>query len=202
MNVIKPHRRCIAWVAAFAFFWLIQADCLPLRAESTGSQQPAFAASGQGPDYHEAVSQKAAPGKKKSILPWILIGVGLAGASLALYFLVLKTDYNIVGTWNVMLVWSDGGSDNPVITFAGTKKSGTLTSDYDDTGTYSVKGKEVTWTFAWDTTFVWTGKFSGKDSMSGTLVWGSASETGTWTATRTAAATAMPQPKSWKKDTR
>jgi hypothetical protein len=49
MNVIRHHRRIIALISAFAFFWLIQADCLPLRAEPTDSQPSAFSSSEQGP---------------------------------------------------------------------------------------------------------------------------------------------------------
>ncbi len=202
MNLFKHHRRCIAWVSAFTFFWLIQADCLPLRAETTASQQPAFASSELGPDYHEVVAPKNAPAKKKSILPWVLIGAGVAGVTVAVLLLFVMKNYDIVGTWNVVLIWSGGGSDDPVITFTGSKKSGTLSSDYGDTGTYSVKGKEVTWTFSWDTTFVWTGKFTGKDIMSGTVSWSSMGDTGTWTATRAASATATPKPKNWKKSCR
>jgi hypothetical protein len=68
---------------------------------------------------------------------------------------------------------------------------------YDDYGPYTVDGKKVTWTMASeDPNFVWTGEFTGKDAMSGTMVYPLEGYSGTWTATRVGAATGHSEPSS------
>ncbi|MBN2398841.1 MAG: hypothetical protein JXI33_00710 [Candidatus Aminicenantes bacterium] len=201
MHFIKQHRRGIALVVAFAFFWLIQVGSLPLPAESESSQPTDVSVQADSqPGAIEHISAPTPRAARKSPLLPILLGVGLlATAAVVVYFFVLK-HYDIRGSWNTQITWVGGWIDDPVITFSGTKKSGTLTSTYDDTGTYTVDGKNVSWRFDWDPTFVWTGTFTDKDSMSGTINWDG--DTATWTATRVGAATSVPQHGSWKKPSR
>ncbi|MBN2400077.1 MAG: hypothetical protein JXI33_07025, partial [Candidatus Aminicenantes bacterium] len=155
-----------------------------------------------GPDYYEAVSQKAAPAKKGSILPWILIGVGAITITAAVLFLVvLKTKYDITGEWEYF--WKNTGDANwygynqPII-FSGNKKSGTLFYLSTYTGTYSVDGKNVTFQFVYGSndSVTNTGTFVDKDKMSGTWVYDQYTNiTGSWEAVRvvTTANTAVPQ---------
>jgi hypothetical protein len=54
--------------------------------------------------------------------------------------------YNVVGTWAVTATYDVGGTENWTISFAGDKKTGTvtLTGGGDSiTGTYSVDGKNI-----------------------------------------------------------
>jgi len=199
MNFIKHHQRGIALAAAFAFFWLIQVGNFPLKAETDPSPQSSIGVQPEQPGSIEMTAASGQKSAKKSPLLPIIIGVVVVGAVAAVLILVVfKTKYDIRGSWNTVITWPWGGTDNPVITFSGDKDSGILTSTYDDTGTYTVDGKDVSWRFDWDTTFVWTGKFTDKDTMSGTINW--PPDTATWTATRVSAAAAtVSTHKSWKK---
>jgi len=129
--------------------------------------------------------------RKSSFTP-ILIGLLAAGAVAAVLFLVvLKEKYNIVGSWNLNFRWTNSGSTGAtVITFSGNKKSGSFQSSV-YTGTYTVNGKNVTWVYSGGTTY--TGNFTDKNSMSGTMVDYNGNP-GTWTATKQAStsSTAMP----------
>ncbi|MBN2400687.1 MAG: hypothetical protein JXI33_10160 [Candidatus Aminicenantes bacterium] len=190
----KKQQKWIALFVALTFIWLMQVSTMPVAAAGMGGQ--AGIENGEaGPDYLEAIGQKAAPAKKKSMLPIILIGVAVLGVTAAVLFLVvLKTKYDILGSWTVNWVFTTGGSDSGAytITFSGTKTSGNLTDSYGDSGTYTVDGKNVTWIFTnVSSDFTWTGKFDTKDTMSGTVSWPSGGASGTWTATRVSAATAL-----------
>ncbi|MBN2399505.1 MAG: hypothetical protein JXI33_04105 [Candidatus Aminicenantes bacterium] len=123
--MIKKQQRWIALLVTLTFIWLLQVSKLPLNAAGN-SEQVRAAHAEQEPDYFEAIAQKTAPAKKKSILPWILIGVGVLGVTAAVLFLVvLKKDYDITGAWNFVFT-TGGGSVSYVKTFSGTKKSGTF----------------------------------------------------------------------------
>jgi hypothetical protein len=137
------------------------------------------------------VGHKAAPAKKKSILPIILIGVGVVALTTVLLLVVLKPKYDITGEW--VVTYGTGSVDT--FTFAGTKESGNYTTSKElAKGTYTVDGKNVSikwtgWTGGWHIiVYSWDfiGKFTSKTTMSGTHsgagVLGLFS--GTWTAVK------------------
>ncbi len=180
--MIKKQQKWIALIVVVTFMWLLQVSNMPLNAAGS-SEQASSANAEQGPDYFEAISQKAAPAKKKSILPLILIGVGVLGVTAALYFFVLKTNYDITGSWN--FIFTLGSNNTPwTIAFTGDKKSGTFLTTGNPvlTGTYAVDGKNVTMTLTYAPTINFSGSFSDKNVMSGTFNEGSSAYT--WTATR------------------
>jgi hypothetical protein len=181
--MIKKQQKWIALLVVCTFMWLMQVSTMPVAAAGT-TEQISSAGAEQGPDYYEAVSQKAAPAKKKSMLPIILIGVGLLTVTAAVLILVVfKTKYDITGAW--ALTYNFGGSDgHDVNTFAGTKKSGTFTAALTaGGGTYTVNGKNVSWIFNDYPHTNYIGTFTSKDAMSGTMS-NEGGGHGTWYATR------------------
>jgi hypothetical protein len=196
--MIKKQPKWIACFVICAFAWLMHVSAMPAVAtESTG---PASAiGSDQGPDYLDAVGQKAAPAKKKSILPWILIGAGVLTVTAVVLFLFVLKGYDIIGTWSgLCTINGSSATFTGKAVFSGSKKSGTvLFTDpgvVNAPGTYTVNGKNLSFTFeANGSTVTFTGTFSDKDAMGGTWVnldavdWG-----GTWNFTRTAAAAQPP----------
>ena len=164
---IKKQQKWIALVVVCTFVWLLQVSTMPVAAAGT-AEQASVARAEQGPDYYEAVAQKAAPAKKKSILPWILIGVGVIAVSTALYFFVLKTNYDIVGTWSLTYIATSVGTFTYDTVFAGSKKSGTMTMAGTVSGVYTVDGKKVNCYVA-NTHQKWEfiGEFTSKTRMEG-----------------------------------
>jgi hypothetical protein len=186
--MIKRNQKWIALSVALTFAWLLQVSAMPLPAAGS-SERVAVANSELEPGVHEAVAQKAAPAKKKSVLPYVLIGVGVLAATAVVLFLFVLNKYDITGTWSFVFV---AGSDQEHFTliFTGDKKSGTFRflEIPTNTGPYAVDGKKVTITFNNFTYIKFIGEFTGKDSMSGTLDDGD--DVWNWTATRQAAAAA------------
>jgi hypothetical protein len=181
--MIKKQQKWIALLVTLTFIWLLQFSAMPLAANGTAEQVSAFHA-GQGPGHYEAIGQNAAPAKKKSILPFVLIGVGALAVTAAVLFLFVLNQYDITGSWDFKFTWSDLDEEFTV-TFSGKKKSGTwqFVEDPLFNGTYAVKGKEFTTTLsntALATEF--SGKFTDKDAMSGT--WTIYGNIWNWTATR------------------
>lgn len=188
--MIKKQQKWIALLVTVTFAWLLQGSAMPLAATSAPDRISAAHAE-QAPGYIEEEGDGGYKPKKKSILPIVLIGVGVAAAAAVLFLVVLKTSYDIVGTWNCVFTGSPGLTDFR-ITFTGDKKSGTWTLiGWTDRGTYSVDGKEVRFQFD-EEPWVFTGEFTEKDKMSGNHSWPAISLNGTWTATRIAATTAAP----------
>ncbi|HSQ36177.1 MAG TPA: hypothetical protein VLQ89_09330 [Candidatus Binatia bacterium] len=189
----KKHQKMTTWLVMLTLMWLLQISVMPLPAENT-SEPARSVSAGQGPGYYEAIEQKAAPARKKSILPYVLIGVGALAVTAVVLFLVLKSSYDITGTWNFVFTQ---GSDSASGTFyfTGDKDSGTYQSDLSATftGTYSVDDKKVTMIVIALPTIQFIGQFTGKDAMSGT--YGLGSSNWNWTATRgAAAASPLPTP--------
>ena len=122
--MIKKQQKWIALFVAVTFIWLLQVSTMPLAAAGT-TEKVSSASSEQGPDFVEAVGQKYVPAPKKSILPYILIGVGVIAVAAVLFLVVLKTKYDITGSWH--FVFTHGGSLNYTIVFTGTKSSGNYT---------------------------------------------------------------------------
>ena len=116
-----------------------------------------------------------------------MVALGAIAAVLAL--VVFKTKYDIVGRWDISFT-----SSSPAHTwvwtllFSGDRKSGRF-ADAEDTGTYTVDDKDVTIQYD-DWEIKLTGRFDGKDKMSGSATFAGLTIGGlditsaTWTATR------------------
>jgi len=191
--MIKKQQKWIACLVTLAFVWMMQVSAMPLSAAGPTGQGQSVNAE-QDSNFYEAVAQKAPLEKKSGLLPWILIGVGVVAITAVLFLVVLKS-YNILGDWTLNWKWTAGSTAQGIypMTFSGSKTSGTITI-YGESGTYTVDGKNVTWILTGEAPdFSWSGQFDGKDAMSGTMTWPTAGLSGTWTATRIAAAASFPK---------
>ena len=189
--MVKNQKKWIACLVALTFIWLLQVSAMPVSAAGT-TEQVSSASDEQGPDFYESVAYKPAPAKK-SILPYVLIGVGVLAVAAVLVLVVFKTKYDIVGTWTFVFT----GPYNATVhyTFTGDKKSGTwASSDSGDHGTYTVDGKKTTFVVTGRPDVVWTGQFTAKDTMTGT--WVEEGDTWIFTATRVATTTGVKTPSS------
>ena len=190
--MIKKQQKWIALFVALTFIWLMQVSTMPAAAAGT-TEQVSSAGAEQGPDYYEAVSQKAAVAKKSSILPYVLIGVGVLAVTAVVLFLFVLNKYDIRGTWTYK--WRNSTDTNYTtqsITFAGERTSGTSTY-FGTNGTYTVKGKKLTatWTYSGTTIKVdIAGEFTDKDNVAGT--WTATSGVhGDWLMIRVSSATSI-----------
>jgi hypothetical protein len=192
MTMIKKQKKWIALFVALTFMWLLQVSTMPVAAAGT-TEQVGSASAEQGPDFVEAVGHKVAPAPKKSILPIILIGVGVVAVAAVLILVVFKTTYDITGKWNFS--FTGPYSTTATMTFTGTKTSGSFeyAGTPDLNGTYTVDGKNFTGVMPHATNVQFSGKFTDKDTMTGTWVDTTHSNTWNWTATR-AATTAAVEP--------
>jgi hypothetical protein len=195
--MIKKQQKWIALLVTLTFVWLLQVSTMPLAAASA-PEQVSSTNTEQGPGVVEAVGHNVAPAKKKSILPIILIGVGVVAVAAVLFLVVLKTKYDLRGTWSLTRSSDFYWITNPrTFVFVGTSKdSGTLTvTNFQDNGPWTADGKNVSFTMTTNSTYLWTftGAFSDKDTLSGTLNYHDASHdiNGTWTATRVSTTTAI-----------
>jgi hypothetical protein len=185
--MIRNQRKWIALLVAVTFIWLLQASTMPLPAAGS-TEQVGSANAEQGPGYVEAVGHKYVPVPKKSILPYVLIGVGVVAVAAVLFLVVLKTSYDIIGSWD--FVFTGSTSETHIITFSGTKTSGTWL--FEDatwfTGKFTVDGKKIVMSINGNPAAQISGQFTGKDAMNGT--WVDGSKSWSWTATRNEAAIA------------
>ena len=191
--MIKKHQRWIALLVALAFVWLLEVSAMPLAA-SGSNEQIGSADGGQGPDFHEVAGHKAAPPQKKSLLPYVLIGVGVVAVAAVLFLVVLKTSYDIVGTWTVHVSYDGNYADwDTLVVLSGGKKSGSAIEINGGSGTYAVDGKDITVILLWpsDEIITCTGKIESNDRMSGRFV-ESVYWQGDWTAVRVASGAALP----------
>lgn len=200
---MKRVKQPIAWFVIFAFFAVVQLAAMPLGAAPAPDQAgTVVAGEEQSPAFVESAASHAPAPRKKSIVPMVLIGVGVAAAAAVLFLVVLKTKYDARGTWTLTRSSEFYWITNPrTFVFAGASRdSGTMTiSGFADGGPWSVDGKKITFTATTTGSYLWTftGEFTGKDSMSGTVNYHDASHdiNGTWSATRAAAApAALPRP--------
>jgi hypothetical protein len=199
LNMIKKQQKWIALLVTLTFMWLLQVSTMPLAAANT-PEQISQANKEQGPSFVEEEGDSAYQVKKKSILPYILIGVGVVALAAVLFLVVLKTKYDITGEWRYS--WKNTGDanwkyTNQKIVFTGDKKQGTL--NYMDAymGTYTVDGKNVTVLFTiesdWHVTN--TGTFDGKDKITGTFQRNEiASLNGSWELVRVSTTTHIGMP--------
>ncbi|MCX6558115.1 MAG: hypothetical protein NTW95_11930 [Candidatus Aminicenantes bacterium] len=196
----KKQQRWIALLVTLTFAWLLQVSTMPVAAAGT-TEQIGAANSEQGPRYIEEEGNSGNQVKKKSILPIVLIGVGVVAVAAVLFLVVLKTSYDIRGTWTVHITYDDDDYEwNTTPVFTGDKKSGTTTDNWSGTGTYTVDVKNVTFSLRWpnNNTSTFTGQFDTKDTMSGrfheSLDWD-----GDWTAVRVASGASLPTVKNLAK---
>jgi hypothetical protein len=187
--MIKKQQKWIALLVALTFVWLLQVSTMPVAAAGA-PEQISSANKDQGPRYIEEEGRGGYHARKKSIMPVVLIGLGVVAVAAVLVLVVLKTNYNIVGTWaetNTMM------TGTTTIIFSGSKSSGTLElQEYIDTGDYTVDGKTVHFEFhasGYNYNFVYDGQFDTKDKMSGTVKYyegSTVADQGTWSANRVA----------------
>jgi len=199
--MMKKHQKLIALSVVFTFLCLLQVSTMPLRGEqSPGQTETTMNSAEQGPGF---VEEEGAPygAKKKSIVPIVLIGLGVVAVAAVLVLVVFKTKYDPVGTWTGPFA-SQSQNWTGKFVFAGDKKSGTVL--YTDPwltnapGTYTVDGKNITMTTNnAGQTVAWTGTFTSKDAMGGTWVNNNYPTVhGTWQVTRGAATSQLPAPQS------
>lgn len=185
----KNQQQWIAFLVAITFIWLLQVSAMPCAAADADTAEAiATGHSEQGPRFIEEAGQGGLPGKKKSILPYVLIGVGVAAAAAVLFLVVLKTSYDIRGDWNVSRT-VEGSAFTFTVNFSGEKESGVFEANQAGNllaGTYTADGKNIEWIF--ESGSKYTGSFSDKNAMGGTYLKYDGVTTGTWTATRSASA--------------
>ena len=145
--MIKKQQKWIALLVICTFAWLLHVSAMPLSASGTTEKISSVNAE-NGPDHYEAVGQKAAPAKKKSILPWILIGVGVFTVTAVVLFVwpgLLKTKYDVTGSWVFVFTGADPVPQRQT-DFTGTKESGTWIWPHktNTIGTYTVDDKKLT----------------------------------------------------------
>lgn len=191
---MKKIQRPIALFTVIALCVLLQVSATPLCADQAPAAVSAVGEE-QVPNYVETIDPNGGMEKKKSIVPIILIGVGVAAAAI-LFLVVLKTKYDLRGTWAVTRSNEFYWIANPRnFEFIGsTRGNGTLKLiGFTDVGTWSADSKTVTFSMSANASqYLWTfsGKFTDQDTLSGTVNYHDATHdiNGTWTATRTAAA--------------
>ena len=190
--MIKKQQKWVAWLVVLTFAWLLQVSAMPLAA-SGASEKIASSGSEQGPEFYEAVSPKAAPAPKKSIVPMVLIGVGVVAIAAVLVLVVFKTTYDITGTWDFVFTSAViTGSEEFKVSFTGTKKSGNwaFVEDPKYNGTYAVDGKKFTTTLAASALATeFYGEFQDKEAMTG--IWVIFGNTWNFTAKRSGTTAAM-----------
>ncbi len=180
--MISKHQKPIAMFVTITFLSLLLASTMPLRAEpSPGAKETSMESSEQTPEFIEQVGYSHTS-RKKSILPIILVGVGVAAIAAFMVLVVFKAINDITGAWLINLDWDGGVSGSTELQFIGKKKSGDVYLLLKKVGTYTVDGKKVKWTVEGKnitTTFV--GAFVEIGYMKGTMT-NTNNASGTWTA--------------------
>jgi hypothetical protein len=191
-------KKAVSLIVAFAFLVMLLAQAMPLRADRAPDRGGTSVSSPeQGPSFVEEEGYPSRSGKK-SIVPVLLIGLGVAALAAVLVLVVFKTKYNILGTWDFNFVsTSPAHTWTWTLRFRGDKKSGTFNDEYNDTGVYQVDGKNVTIKYDdWDIGI--TGQFDDQDRMSGNATFVDMTigekdiNSATWTANRVSDAAAAP----------
>ncbi|MCX6558113.1 MAG: hypothetical protein NTW95_11920 [Candidatus Aminicenantes bacterium] len=207
--MIKKHQKWIALLVTLTFMGLLQVSSMPCEAAAADrAEQISAANSEQGPRYIEEEGDSGFVGKKKSILPIVLIGVGVVAVAAVLFLVVLKSSYDITGEWTQQRTESGYSPVTRYLTFTGSKTSGTVRVDFDtwggddpDTGSYTVNDKAVDFIQYWAANpnnyeYHYEGSFTDKNTLSGTWHMNKPSgitDTGSWTATRSTTTAAVSQ---------
>jgi tetratricopeptide (TPR) repeat protein len=134
------------------------------------------------PEPEPRIIEQPTVKEKKKKFPVLLVVGGIVVVAVAAILLLKKKkdEYDIRGAWtlNVQLA---GSTFIFGMTFTGSKTSGTFTDEDGDTGTYTVSDRNVSFSYD-DYDISFTGSFSTKDNMGGSVV--VSGVTGTWNATR------------------
>jgi hypothetical protein len=182
--MLKKGKKWIAIFVILTFVWLLQASGTPLAAAGA-NEQVGSTKSEQGPACFEAVSRPNSQVKKKSVLPFALIGVGVIAAAAIFFLAVTKTgskgnegikgnglpEYDITGWWCFDLN-NRGAHQEAILVFSGTKTSGSFSWDgVPERGTYTVNGKNVDFVFSDNPpNCSFNGQFTGENIMEGDMV--------------------------------
>ncbi|MCJ7524545.1 MAG: hypothetical protein MUP71_04885 [Candidatus Aminicenantes bacterium] len=187
--MIKKQQKWIALLVTLTFMGLLQVSTMPVAA-TIAPEQISSTNAEQAPSFIEEEGDSSSPAKKKSILPIILIGVGVAAVAAVLFLVVFKTKYDITGDWTLTWKYEDEDQNSNTITFSGDKKTGSFTIG-SGVGTYTVDAKKVQWIYS-DGQTIYTGEFTDKTHMSGTMLsWG---YDGTWSAVKKATTASIGTP--------
>jgi hypothetical protein len=179
--------------------WLLQISNMPLAAANTPEQVSSENAE-QTPNFVEQENSSGYQAKGKSILPIVLIGVGVVAVAAVLFLVVLKTTYNPVGTWSGTMTNQTTNYTWPTdMIFTGGKKSGTFIYTFESgSGNYTCSGKDINYSCMVNSNILsFMGQFDNKDKMSGT--WQNESYAdykGTWQFIRVPTVTEIPMPQN------
>jgi len=147
--MISSGQKWISLWVVLTFMWFLHVSAMPLAAEC-GAAHVGQADSDQEPGFFETSSQKPAPAGGKSVLPYILIGAGVAVVAAILFLVVFKAKYDIAGNWTGIENYY-GNSYFRWYKFSGDKKSGVVetidpaTFSVISTAPYDGNGKRITW---------------------------------------------------------
>jgi hypothetical protein len=125
------------------------------------------------PAKEKVIPRPYKPKKKKKKFPVLLVVGGIAVTALIVFLLTKKKkdDYNITGNWIITETYPDGSYGEQYLTFAGGKNSGSFVDQDGYTGTYSVNGENVSFSYDYGLWFSYNGAFTSKDRMSGNWNW-------------------------------
>jgi hypothetical protein len=197
--MIKKQQRRIALITACAFLFLLQSSSLPMQAKNAPDRTGTTMESSEpAPAFIEEELAVNHQSYKRSFAPVILISAGIVAVAAILILVVLKSDYNIVGTWLITVSYdNDDYQFDSITVFKGDKKSGTLSDNHDGSGTYSVENKNVTFSLLWpnNNSSTFSGQFTSKNRMNGTFSEKSG-WTGTWVAINNYSAASLPNIKT------
>jgi hypothetical protein len=153
-------RKIVAMAVMLVFLSVIGVSAYPLHAAGPDGAQ-------DKPGAIEKASESGKSATKSSILPIVLIVVGVGALAAVLFLVVLKTSYDITGNWTWTYSYSGGSFTYPVV-FTGTKESGTMVMNGSVNGTYTVSAENVTCSVS-NTHQKWEfiGKFNSKTNITG-----------------------------------
>jgi hypothetical protein len=130
MNFNQLHKKSIALLVVITFIWLLNVTAFPLQAQ-------------ENPGAVEKTGNPAVMTAKSSILPIVLIVIGVGALAAILFLVILKTSYDITGEWTLNYSWAGSSVSTYPITFTGDKTAGTAHTNL-ISGTYTVDGSKVT----------------------------------------------------------
>ncbi|NIM14081.1 MAG: hypothetical protein GTO45_18720 [Candidatus Aminicenantes bacterium] len=131
------------------------------------------------PEPERRVIEQPTPvkAKKKKKFPVLLVVGGIAVAALIVVLASGKKEkqreeeFIIIGNWIITENYPDGTSGEQFMTFSGSRTSGTFVDQDGFTGTYSVSGRNVNFSYDFGEWFTYNGTFTSRDTMRGTWDW-------------------------------
>jgi hypothetical protein len=131
------------------------------------------------PEPGERVIEQPTPvrAKKKKKFPVLLVVGGIAVVAAIVILASGKKEkkreeeFIIIGNWIIFENYPDGTSGEQYMTFRGSRTSGTFIDHDGYTGTYSVSGRNVNFSYDFGEWFTYNGNFTGRDTMGGTWDW-------------------------------